>query len=366
MSNEDVSRAPSIAALRRCKTSAWRASFGALGARAIAIDVPESFVRYILEDGVSCEESNEALGRRIAVDEFDERESEERFRDADGEEARERAFPSFEREIADAIEHLGGACAPKFEWSAPKDSVWVNAGKTMKCTNADEVILLLKASDAVAHDLTDAYGACRDYDDAKIEGESESDRAVRENPNVVLTLREWYDLNPSMEFRCFVRGGNFCAVSQRHVNDYFEFLCDDLVARSIEFAIDEFWHENIAHTDWHAEMQDYVFDVYVTPKNKRVKLIDFNVWGGTTLPLLFDWIELEELGARMSGDACAGHGDGDACSAHDGVEFRIVTGQEHIRPGLQLGVPYDLYDTSSGGAIAEFLKEQRRQQAQES
>ena len=42
----------------------------------------------------------------------------------------------------------------------------------MKCRNADEVVLLLKASDAVAHDLTEAYGACEDY--ARGDGSEES------------------------------------------------------------------------------------------------------------------------------------------------------------------------------------------------
>jgi hypothetical protein len=37
-----------------------------------------------------------------------------------------------------------------------QDAVWVSSVGSMKCTNADEVILLLKASDAIAHDLCHA------------------------------------------------------------------------------------------------------------------------------------------------------------------------------------------------------------------
>jgi hypothetical protein len=116
-------------------------------------------------------------------------------------------------------------------------------------------------------------------------------------------------------------------------------------------------------------MQDYVFDVYVTPKTKKVKLVDFNVWGGTTLPLLFDWQELEELATRIAAgvadvDDDEGDDGDDCCCSIDGIEFRIVNQQEHIRPGLQLGVPFDLYDTTPGGAIAEFLQEQKRKQDQ--
>ena len=37
----------------------------------------------------------------------------------------------------------------------------------------------------------------------------------------------------------------------------------------------------------------------------------------------------------------------------------------NILPGLHLGVPCDLYDMSEGGAISEFLEEQRKRQESE-
>ena len=371
---ENIVPSPTIAALERCKTSSWMPTFKALAFRSVEVAVPEEFIRYALADGVVATASNRAMPRREEVDAFDAAEDLEKFTLVDGDdeeeaEATAASFPAFERAVSEAIETLGGECAPKFMWSAPKDAVWVSAGNTMKCRNVDEVILLLKASDSVAHDLTDAYGACCDYEANAIENESEEERAIRENPRPVLTLREWYDLNPSMEFRCFVRKGLFIAISQRHVNDFFEFLVDDAVKRSIEFALETFWHTHIESSDWHAEMQDYVFDVYVTPKTKKVKLVDFNVWGGTTLPLLFEWQELEDLATRIAaGIADEGDADADAdecCCSIDGIEFRIINQQEHIRPGLQLGVPFDLYDTTPGSALAEFLQEQKRKQDQQ-
>ena len=224
----------------------------------------------------------------------------------------------------------------------------------MRCRNADEVVLLLKASDAVVHDLTEAYNACVDYD--RDEGEDEEERAVREHASTTLALREWFDLNPSLEFRCFVKSKNLVAVSQRHVTDFYEFLLREKDA--IEDAIAEFWEAHVSTTSWHEKQRDYVFDVYVTPKTKKVKIIDFNVWGGTTLPMLFEWRELEAMECSVKpGDDERGYADN--------IEFRIIESQGHIRPGLQLGVPYDLYDTSEGSAISEFLEAQRRQQESE-
>ncbi|CEF97573.1 D123 [Ostreococcus tauri] len=355
--------APTVAELDATRIASWRralidkvakrASF-----RTELIDVPESFVRYLLADGVACGEEDASLPKRIAQDAFDAKESAERFGEGceeddagDADATAREAFENFTREIGAAIERLGGEVAPKFAWSAPKDATWVTAGNTMKCRNADEVVLLLKASDSVTHDLTEAYRACADY--VVDEMEDEEDRAVREHANTALALREWYDLNPSMEFRCFVKTYNLVAVSQRHVNDFYEFLLRE--KEEIEEAIAEFFENEISK---HYTGRDYVFDVYVTPKTHKVKIMDFNVWGGTTLPLLFDWNELESRGSDQD---CVPE---DERGWTDNVEFRVIQSQGHIRPGLQLGVPFELYDTSEGGAISEFIamEEQRRRE----
>jgi hypothetical protein len=44
---------------------------------------------------------------------------------------------------------------------------------------------------------------------------------------------------------------------------------------------------------------DYVFDVVRFRKDK-VKLVDFNPFGKTTDPILFDWSDIEELDPSIS------------------------------------------------------------------
>jgi len=239
---------PTIAALDAARFASWYASFGAHTFETRLVRVPAAFVRYALSDGVVAGEMNAALPLRVERDAFDAAESAERFADANEEEATDeearQAFAEFERDVASAIEELKGEVAPKFAWSAPKDAVWVSAGNTMKCRNVDEVVMLLKSSDSVAHDLTEAYRACQDYSNHGEEGESEEERAIRQHETTVLALREWYDLNPSMEFRCFVKNKNLIGISQRHVNDFYDFLFRD--KDSIEDAIAIFWEANIS------------------------------------------------------------------------------------------------------------------------
>lgn len=60
-----------------------------------------------------------------------------------------------------------------------------------------------------------------------------------------------------------------------------------------------------------------MFDVYVTSKTKKVKIIDFNVWGGMMFFLFFEWYELEVMNCDcVEGD--------DVCGYVDEIEFRII------------------------------------------
>lgn len=57
-----------------------------------------------------------------------------------------------------------------------------------------------------------------------------------------LVLRKWYDLQPSMEFRCFVKNQEIIGITQRDLN-YYAFLKD--VAQDVEQKIFEFFEDTI-------------------------------------------------------------------------------------------------------------------------
>jgi hypothetical protein len=104
--------------------------------------------------------------------------------------------------------------------------------------------------------------------------------------------------------------------------------------------------------------------VYVT-SNGTVRVLDFNPWGGATLPLLFTWDEL----ARLDGAPCNAlvlhlltfclHAlDAETCDEEFPV-VRVVESPQGIRPGLRTGVPLELYDTSAGSALQDFISRHR-------
>ena len=173
------------------------------------------------------------------------------------------------------IAQLGGKVIPKLNWSAPKDATWMSATNDMECRNADDVYLLLKSSDFITHDLEQAFDGCGDSAGVEIPYH--------------LVLRKSFNLNPSLEFRCFVRNRRLIAISQREMN-YFDFLFD--MRRNFKARIEHFLEDKLLPN---FKDPDFVFDVYIPPPHEKVWLIDINPWAPRTDPLLFSWLELLQL-----------------------------------------------------------------------
>lgn len=246
-----------------CQFSNWYQSFSELNEpyrgrtnvtiKARILPLPESFLRFLDADGLILPSSARTSCAILEQEKFKQDEIEKEPSDLD----------ELVEQIDEAIKDLGGRACPKLNWSAPKDATWINAG-TLECRYAGDVFLLLKSSDFCNFDLHHALA----------------------NPVPELALRKWSNLYPSQEFRCFVLDEriNIC---QRNL-EFFPHLAPtkdhvmDLIVDFFESVV----QENVT-------MNRFVFDVYVDKKD-RVWLIDLNVWGNRTDPLLYTWKELNE------------------------------------------------------------------------
>ncbi|KAK0753253.1 D123-domain-containing protein [Schizothecium vesticola] len=299
-------------------------------------------------------------------------------------------FPALHAQITSTIASLGGAVAPKLNWSSPKDATWISRHpNTMKCTSANDIYLLLKSSSFISHDLDHAF------DDTV---------PATTNPPAfqpVLVLRAFFSPLPSFEFRCFVKDRALVAITQRDLNHY-AFL-QSLRAAVVARVRDLFQTLRFSFPDG-----SFVFDVYIPgtegvdgdeydsdqdddgDRLGRARLIDINPWAPRTDTLLFDWGELltmqvarpllggcaeEFVRLRIRNRAAVGAGDeattteeeDDDEEEHE-PELRIV---EHDDPAAYNfsspqysahKLPKDVVDASLGGhgGIREFAARWQR------
>jgi len=201
-------------------------------------------------------------------------------------------FRDIHHKVKETIAELGGKVAPKLNWSAPKDATWIAATNSMECRTPSDIYLLLKSSDFITHDLEHAFEDCvndneEDLSDASAEnGTSQTTDTIPYH----LILRKYLpNLNPALEFRCFVRHRHLLCLCQRDLN-HFAFLFP--MREQLRSRIQTFFDEKLKYS---FPDENFVFDVYVPEPHTRVWLIDINPWAPCTDPLLFSWLEILTL-----------------------------------------------------------------------
>ncbi|KAI0805232.1 D123-domain-containing protein [Xylaria sp. FL0064] len=280
-----------------CSYDSWFHKYRASCIKSRIIPLSPEFVSYIREDGIILADEDEA-GSDDDDDEWaaapstirppiHEVESDSDSDEEDGPPKLppNKRFPELHQLIKDKIAELGGAVAPKLNWTAPKDATWISPHQnTIKCTSPNDVYLLLKSSNFITYDLEHAFDDCTPT----------SNSSVHQTPfKPVLVLRSYFNPHTAMEFRCFVKHRNLVAISQRDLN-YFEFLQPlkaDIVAK-----IYQIFNNKLRYT---FPDGNFVFDVYI-PEGEdeplsRARLIDINAWAPHTDSLLFGWQELLDL-----------------------------------------------------------------------
>lgn len=184
-----------------------------------------------------------------------------------------RDFADLHSQISKIIQEYGAVC-PKLNWSAPRDATWILPNNTMKCTEPNDIYLLLNASNYIIYDLRHAFDECvlQGHQEPKVEYE--------------LILREWVNMNPALEFRVFVNNGKIVGVSQRDLN-YYAYL--EQYSDEFKDLLDEFVEGTVVPVFPDSR---FVLDVYIPRPFNKVFLIDINPFARSTDSYLFTWNEI--------------------------------------------------------------------------
>ncbi|KAH8668343.1 D123-domain-containing protein [Xylariales sp. PMI_506] len=321
-----------------CSYDYWFPKYRASCIKSRIIPLTPEFVEYIREDGITLADEDDqddeddiewegpTSTSRVFPEEVDsDSESED---EAPAPLPPNKRFPELHQTIKDKISEVGGAAAPKLNWTSPKDASWISPHQnTVKCTSPNDIYLLLKSSNFVTYDLEHAFDDC-----TPISGASTT------NPptfNPVLVLRSFFNPHTALEFRCFVKYRNLVGICQRDLK-YYEFLMD--LRPSIVAKISQFFNHKLRYT---FPEGSFAFDVYI-PEGEdeplgRVRLIDINAWAPHTDSLLFGWDELNDWDVPGPIIGVAGREDeGGVQTGSEATEDEDDDEDEDIVPELRL------------------------------
>jgi len=314
----------------QCSFPTWYPQFEKVTFQSVVVPLSQEVLSYFLENDQlilpkECDNDN-YNGNEDDYEDFGDVDwsSEENVEDDKDTEVEQKSFPEFSGRILEVIKDLGGEVFCKLNWSSPKDATWLAINNSLKCTSLSQVYLLLKSSDFIAHDLTHPFSDC-----TNVLGE--------EKFTYSLVMRKWHEVNPSTEWRCFVKDSQLIGISQRDTSGYYEHI--EREERSIKQDILSFFREQVLDR---FPLASYVFDV-TRPSKDKVMLVDFNPFGKTTDPLLFDWTSLLEW------------------SNSDGMELRFIKSNHGVQPHpcRHYSVPLDMVDLATGSdphKLVDFLR----------
>lgn len=190
-----------------CSFECWYPLLSSVSIRSKFIPLPQDVIDYLNSDGLVLPTDANGNDQYYEIDE-----ALSDYSHPNSDEAEPPSFPLLCSQINECIADLGGAVFPKLNWSSPKDASWITLDSTLKCTNANDIFLVLKSSDFISHDLNFPY--------------ENADINSGHADQYYLVLKKWCTLFPSMEFRVFVRNRTIIGICQRDIYNYYDFLQD--------------------------------------------------------------------------------------------------------------------------------------------
>lgn len=158
--------------LAACAHASWYPKFEKISIRSIPIRIPSDVQKYLLDDPIILpRECDSCLPPAASCP----------FSDDDSVATEQPEFPAFSSAIRNAIATLGGSVFLKTNWQSPKDAFWITAGQTLRVRDIADAYQLLKASSCTKEDVG---------------------RPIEPQ---LLVVRQWMDIHPGTEFRCYVK-----------------------------------------------------------------------------------------------------------------------------------------------------------------
>lgn len=287
-----------------------------------------------------------------------------------------REWPEIHNQVKATLSELGGSVCPKLNWSAPTDAKHMIPTNRLECKTASDVYLVLKSSRLVANDLDHAFRGCSTGPTGTHQGNASNGNSTDYGEDGFkipyhLVLRKYVNVNPALEFRCFVRSRRLVCICQRGFK-YHDWLhgMKDKLCQSIQDFFDNHLRDSFPDPD-------FVFDVYV-PQD-RVWLTDIGTFSLNTNPLHFTWDQILQMEKPDDGDPrsipeeqvrCNGRSQAASAEAWTPIEPPISSFQpvfvlaEPADPGTascyslinEDRVPQDVLDaTATPGAMAGLL-----------
>jgi hypothetical protein len=250
-------------------------------------------------------------------------------------------FSTIDLHIQAALDQFKNEVFIKLNWSAPIDASWM-VGGSLKCQSLSDIYLLLKSSNRVIFDMEKMFKECK--------GDS-----TRIAPDVfTLIVRKWANLQPSMEFRCFVQNHQLIGICQRNCTTYFPFLSDD--KDRLQQLLETFYKDHICGR---LSLSAYVIDLYIDKKD-RVWIVDINPFGCPTCSLMFDWTEWVE---NVPPNTTPSNDCDSSSSVPIWAEFRLVESEGEVlasSKGSHRG-PVDVHMSSDFPRFMEICKAQAKE-----
>jgi hypothetical protein len=170
--------------------------------------------------------------------------------------------------LDDALQRFSGGAFVRLGSRSGKDSVYARTHGMRVTTSEEAVRLLTQGSARVAFDLQ---------------------LARRHSYTPHLFARQWLDIHPSAEFRCFMKQRRLVGISQYDCKNHGHFPEIARNAAAIRDAICSFF-PRLAES---SHLDDVVFDVFISDFDSitglQVRLLELNPFHPKTDACLFSW-----------------------------------------------------------------------------